>query len=288
MLFHLYRIQVFFPEQKTLPFDEPISRQELLHSLVIGRPSAQLRSNQTWLIGDLEEIGDNSVYFRFGRVRQSKHDQYKDGRFITTVIEEHPNTHVFLDCDIEVCAIAQDTELAKYTSTVARNLVRLLSEQELAKKHGVELQINEVKDPETLLTYIRTAHSIQSFTFSVSKPNAWDVEQMFVKPAQQAVAHMGANQGVVSFKGDDNNELDRGHVESVVRTAAATGQEAKAKLKMDKKARPETKYLRGGDVSMSTNEIVSLEEKMSFMDSLRKKYRAILKRNGEDNGSEQE
>jgi hypothetical protein len=143
-----------------------------------------------------------------------------------------------------------------------------------ARYAGTEAQfeVAEVKDPESFVTYLRQAHVITRFTVTFSRPNAIDASDDFLKPCQRALSGVGGEKGKVEFSGE---HLAGGALEEVSRSAAATGDDASATMRMLKDGRKQTKHLKGNQVFLAEEDITTDEGKESFAERIKKMYERI-------------
>jgi acyl-CoA synthetase (AMP-forming)/AMP-acid ligase II len=270
--FQLFRIKVYPPKQPKL-FQQFKSPQEILKEVIASLPSAELRKDKIWHIGNLSYIDDNGLYFRCGRTTKSTMEFYKDGNFIDTEFEVAPYTHVILDNLLEICAIAKKTKLASRIPDISKQLVRLLNESEYNKKHfQARFEISEINDPEDFIVYIRRAYIVSKFWITFSKPNPWDVNSDFYKPMERLLDETGGEKGKTELIGQ-NLQTDK--LEDLARTAASTGNEAVAWLQLEKNAPKVKKQLKGNPVSLSYEDVADEEQRKGLLIKIRELYERI-------------
>jgi hypothetical protein len=144
-----------------------------------------------------------------------------------------PSTHVVLDVESEVCAIAKHTEIAPRGSRIGTRLQELLNATILQPK--ISFVVVPIQNPHNFLERIEKAVAVRHFSFGVGRPNAFDVEEYFIRPAQQLVREMDSDDGRMAVDGKD---LDRGLVAELARSSAATGQPVAAKILDTQEGRP--------------------------------------------------
>lgn len=269
--FQLFRIKVFPPVQEDF-FRKKMSRSEILKQALLSLPSKELRKGAIWRVGNVKELDDNAAYFRIGRTLSSKVEVYQDGEFIEKEFESAPYTHVLIDLNTELCAIAKKTKLAPKTISVARQFIRLIGKTKVAEDSGAVFQVNEVSDPEDFISYLKKAHSITKFWITFTRPNAFDVNQDFVKPMQRYLEETCADKGKAEISG---NGLDVNNLEELARSAAATGDDAIAEMKGSEKGKKVRKYLRGKSVTVPVDSFDDIDQKKSVMQRIRDIYKKL-------------
>ena len=271
--FQLFRIRVLPSKQGEL-FDAELSRPEMLQKVIVSLPQAEFRAGQIWHIGNVSAVNAKGMYFRLGRTSISTLEIFDEekGSFIDQEFETAPYTHALLDMDLEVCAIAKKTRLSPTTAGIARQLARLLSESKNASELRVTFEIDDLKDPEDFISQLKQAYTISKFWISFSRPNAFDVNEDFVKPFQRMVEVSNSEKGKAELKGQD---LNSAALEDLARSAASTGDNASARLKASEQARPVTKQLTGSSVNISQETIDNVDEQKLLLDGIRRLYKKI-------------
>ena len=74
--FQLFRVKAFHLAEG-LPFPNRPTPSELLRSAIKSGPSKELRPGVTWRIGNVEELDENGVYFRFGKTTKAMLSEMK-------------------------------------------------------------------------------------------------------------------------------------------------------------------------------------------------------------------
>ncbi len=121
--FQLFRVKVYPPAQRQM-FDLEMTRQEFLNRSISSLPQIELRTGRIWHIGNVRRIDDAGLYFRIGRTSRSTVGIYEEGNFKDQEFETAPYSHVILDVELEVCALAKKTQLAPGAPGIAHHLVR--------------------------------------------------------------------------------------------------------------------------------------------------------------------
>lgn len=268
--FQLFRIKVYHSGQ--MIFDGPKKPSEILLEAIESLPSAELRRGMIWHLGNIYKIDENGLYFRVGRTIKAKREIYKDGNFMDQEFEEAPYTHVVLDIPIEVCAIAKKPKLSPSPRGIANQLIRLLAGSKTAKYYEAQFEIDWLKDPKDLITHLKQAYNISRFSMTFSRPNPFDVEEHFRKPFGQLIRATQAEKGKAQVEGEN---LKSQVLEDLTRSAAATGDDAVARLQLDEKQKPTTVRLRDNPVFLQQDDVSSGEQKKSILNKVREAYRKV-------------
>ncbi len=269
--FQLFRVKVLLPNQGQLYLTKP-TPTDLLRILIESRPTDELRSRITWHIGNVENIDDSGIYFRFGKTTKATIETFKDGVFIDQEFETSPYTHIILDVKLEVMAIAKKVKLSPKVSGIAGRLSRLLELSTYSSEQGAEIEIAELQDPESFLAHLRQAYQISRFSVEFSRPNPFDANRDFVKPLQKCLAEANGEKGKVELKGESLTAVP---LAELARSAAASGDDASARLRADPEARPVTRHLKGKAVMVTEENVERLEQKRTILQHIREMYKRL-------------
>ncbi|MEJ2093062.1 MAG: hypothetical protein P8X65_12795 [Syntrophobacterales bacterium] len=275
--FQLFRIKVFPSKQKHL-FEEPRKLQEILKETILSLPSAEIRKNIVWHIGNIDQIDTSAIYFRVGRIGKARLELFRDTNFIDKEFEVAPYTHTLLDIQLELIAIAKKSKLAIKTSGIANNLAKLLNKSELSSRYDAHFEIFEINDPDDFITHIHKSLAVSKYWVSFTRPNAFDVNKDFLQPAEKLLEESEGDKGQILLQGDS---LKADTLEELTRSAAATGNDASALLLMPEESVKVRKRLRGNPIVIMQEEITDEEDKKSLLIKIRHRYRKV--REGEDN-----
>jgi hypothetical protein len=268
--FQLFRIKVY--PSKQMVFNGLKKPSEILLETINSLPSAKLRKGMVWHVGNVSKIDETGLYFRVGRATKAKREIYQDGNFKDEVFEEAPYTHVVVDIPIEVCAIAKKTKLSPTPRGIANQLVSLLADSKIAKYYAAKFEIDWIRNPEDLIMHLRRAYTISRFSMTFSRPNPFDVEEDFIKPFSNFIKETQAKKGKAQVEGED---LKPQLLEDLTRSAAATGNDAAARLQVRKEQKPTTIHLRENPVFIQTDDVSDDKQKKTFLDKLRQAYRTV-------------
>jgi hypothetical protein len=123
--FQLFRLKIY-PSRQLLLFEKEKIRLEILKETIYSLPSLELRKGTVWHIGNVTELDKTGLYFRIGRTSTSTIEIYKNGNFIDEQFETAPYTHLVLDINLEICAIAKKPRLSPKISGIANQFVKII------------------------------------------------------------------------------------------------------------------------------------------------------------------
>lgn len=271
--FQLFRIRVLPSNQLPLFAHRPNTPSEILKETVLAFSDTSFRKDAIWHVGNVRLINKDGVYLRLGKITQSKLEVFEGGNFRDQVFETAPYTHVGLDLNLEVCAIARKSKLAPRTTTLARRFRLLLNRSEKAQELGVEFEIEEISDPRDFIFYLNKAFAVSKFEVTFRRPNAWDADRDIIKPLQSMLADLDGEQGKTEIKG---KELKTEMLEELARSIASTGDEAAAWLQMEKGEKKKVKkVLKENPVYLRHEDLIDDETIRGFLAHLKDRYSEI-------------
>jgi hypothetical protein len=234
LLFTLFRVQVFVPDQLPLfiSLREPV---EFLKAALLEKPTVD-HPRGSWHVGNVTDISPTGLYFAIGKQLPRQMGALDDsGDFHTLSALVAPNTHVLLDLHYQVLGIAKNSELAPASKTVARKLQKLLQAADVIAESKAKVDISAIDDPAEFVELLEKAAAVTKFQVSFSLPNVWDADEDFQKPFQKTSREAGASNAAATFKGED---LERGTLVKLTRAAAAVGKRTKAWIRRSKASKP--------------------------------------------------
>lgn len=269
---YLFRIKVIKTAQGAL-FENGVSREEFLVSLIEDKPSEELREGYVWHVGNVLNVGKEGLLFAAGRTTKKSKELYDEetGDFVQVDDEESPFTYVYFDKKFSILAIEPKSKLSPTVKGIANSLKKLFNQQASVYDYGAKIEISEIWDPEGFLKQIRGAYSVVGFTVEFSKPNPFDVDADFHKPMEKYIEATGGQKGKATVQGDD---LDRISIEKVTRSVASTGNDASVRIRPEERQRPVTRHLRGDPVSVAFDEGERQEPK-DLMQRVREAYARV-------------
>jgi hypothetical protein len=274
MELQLFRLKVFGPSQPGL-FDASFLPAIALRDAVLGRPTSRVRRGVAWHIGNTNVIDDHGLYFRLGRMSKATMPFYDEetGDFVQEEVPNAPFTHVLLDWQRELCAVARKQTLARTTQSLARRLVSVLNEGTIAQERGYTFSVGPVRDPAEFIEVLLSAYSLRSFTYTFERKNLFNAHEDFVQPFEKLVAETNAQDGKIVVKGQD---LAVAPITEIARSAATTGDDASARLVLEEVSRS----LTGDTASIAAEELDSDTEKKQALDAARAEHDRIAGSSG--------
>ncbi len=242
--FYLYRMKFFLPTQTNLFSDNNLKREEILRHILKEKPSMELREGHNWHIGNVYHVDETGGYFAVGRTTKSILEKYdkQTGNFIEEQLETSPYTHVIFERSIGFVAIAKKTKLAPTVAGIAAKLSKLFSISDFINSNHIDVSLDPISDPYDFINAVQTAYSIKFFEVTFTKSNPFDADEFFQKPMEKYLDAARGEKGKTAIFGPS---LDSETLINVTRSIAATGNDAKASLKVSESARYSTKRLKG-------------------------------------------
>lgn len=277
--FQLFRFRLHKPRQSPL-FPKDLPPPEVLREALSERPSLQTRKAE-WRIGNVEILDDDGLYFKLGRRQETITETVREGDFEDAFSDETVSTHVILDVGLEVCAIFLKPELSQSVSGLATRLRNLVQNSRAVSERGIDVEIDPIKNPESFIKMLREAHRIESFSFSVTRPNIVDTESLFVRPAQEFIRASSFGEALVTLKdakGERGGDMDT--LEPIVRNAAATGQDVSARIRTRPGSKSVKRHLNKNYVTDDIGDADPKQDAKSVIATLRNLYERIRHSDG--------
>lgn len=270
--FQLFRIHVDLGKKLPLYPDNRPTPASTLVKLIVEQPTTELPERKSWGIGNVQKIGNDGLYFRFGKTTKSTIETYTNKNFIDQEFDTSPYTHIVLHIPTEIVAIAKKQKLGPSRRSIGKHLARLLNESELQKELRAAITISEVIDPTTFLEDLKNAYSISRFTLQLSRPNPIDAEEYLVKPSQQVILQANGERGTFQITG---KALDSEPLEQLTRSAAATGNDASARICRKEGDPPTISKLKGRAVTITAAELDDLSQQETLLRKLLRAYELV-------------
>lgn len=272
--FRLFRVRVERPSQSSI-FDEPtLPNSELIRQSIEQQPTTTTRKASVWALGNVERVGDDNAYSAaLGRITHTTTDRYDEDRkaFTQEASEEAPNTWVLFDVSLQICAIAIKSALGNPIQ-LGNVLARLLSSSNPVQQRGLRITVSPIKDPQQFVWFIQHADRIVKFEVTFKQPNPFDVDKDFHEPLERLLGETAAQNGRTSISGDN---LKKEPLEAISNSAAATGDDAKARLKLPESEKLVTKYLHNNPAAISSEDATTLNARQVLIEQMRALYRRI-------------
>lgn len=255
--------------------DPDLPNTEILRRAIEEQPNAQVRrGSSVWALGNVEMFLDDSTYSAaLGKIRRRNAERYDEDHrtFTQEPSEEAPFTLVIFDIDLQVCAIAAKSDLGD-TAQLGRTLAVLLTSTNTTRARRLRIIASQIKDPREFISLLRRAERITHFEVTFKRPNPIDVEKDFIQPMERLLAESAGDGGKTALSGDD---LKKEPLEALSNSAAATGDDAKAKMKLPENDKLVTKRLLSNPATISISEQPSREVRETVALRMKELYRTI-------------
>ena len=270
--FQLFRVKI--EESDLFMSQPPIDRAESLRKAILEKPFWVLSRGPTWRIGNVIEWGEEAVFFSLGKVTKATHGMYDEklGDFVDESQEKALYTNIAIDLGLQVCAIRKKSNVSPSVKTLANKLGRVLDSSDTAGRLALNFSLAEINDPHDFLLLIDEAERISMFEMTFGPPNPFDANEDFQKPMEKFVNEAQATTGKARVIG---HNLRRKPLRELSQSAAATGNEAQAKIQSPGDPKPTLKKLAGNPATLTVNESSTAEGKSTILDRIRRTYRHV-------------
>lgn len=250
--YSLFRVKFIRSQQSTL-FGSDVTAKEAFLEAVSSRPSAELRKDHIWHIGNLRYFTDHTGYFAVGRTKKATVEKFNEttGDFVEEDQEESPYTHCVFDAQVGFMGIAKKQSLASTTKGIAARIEQLLAATTVVAANSLAVEIRPIPDPEGFIRALHSAYRVYRFSASFRGPNPFDADEHFQKPLSVYLSAANGQKGKAQISGDD---LNRDVLEAVTRSTATTGNDASARVAKTEAQKPITINLKGDPVKKRYDE----------------------------------
>lgn len=269
--FFLFRIKVIGGDQPSMFEDEQVP-STIITKLVRSKPSVQLRQGHTWHIGNVTSVEGLGLFFALGRTTSSTVERYNQDTqdFVEEDFEASPYTYILFDIDYQILAIAHKQKLSLTAKSTANQLSKLLNDVlNLGTPTDRRIEISTISDPSSFLTTMLEAYAVKRLTFEFGRPNPWDADRDIQQPLQSYLRQIEGDKGATTVEGSD---LNRSTAEEIIKATAATGNDAKARIKKSADSGVTTIKLQGNPASMVGEEVETEEGRVDIFRRLRELY----------------
>jgi hypothetical protein len=267
----LFRVTLVLPRQASW-LHYHVSRADVFAASLEEKPDSQVRTGYKWHIGNVALYTPSSGYFAVGRTTRATIEKFdsETGNFVEEELETSPYTHCVFDADIGFIGIAKKPSLSPTAEGIARRVEELMSRTAPVKENEIVVEISPIPDPDSFLREIEQAYAVLQFAATFHRPNPFDADEHFQKPLSVYLAAADGESGRTQVQGDD---LNREVLKAVIKSTAATGNEASAKIKRVKGARAVKIHLRGSTIGSSYEE--ELHDPKQVLGDLQNLYRHV-------------
>lgn len=276
LTYYLYRVRLYPPQQGML-FSGQFDRLALLRAAIVSSPTVRLRKTIEWHVGNVEEIGEHAIYFRMGKTTRRIRGVFDSNRseFLDQEIEDAPYSHIVLDRRLQVAIISRNTKLAPDARALGKRLSRLLGEARPIQEAGAVCEVVPIRDPKSFLQALKSAYVVRRFSVEILRPNPWDVDEDFIKPAEKSVESLNGERGQVTVVSGPSQDLDRDKLEPITRSAAASGVNVKMSYKEKQRSKTKIRSLRDSVVSVDLPVDDVNKNGASVLEALQSAYGAV-------------
>lgn len=274
---YMCRVKVFRYKQGNLFADSSLSVQEILKQAIESKPRATLNWNIEWEIGNIEEISNDSLYFKLGRTKNTViglKDQ-TSGNYQDEKLQINPNTSVLLDWQSELLLFIPDSELCQ-TNKFPERLQELLNSCEYSKTNGIMFDIGFIDDPISFINWIQRSYKVLSFRMTFTPSNLFDASEDFEKP----LAKMADEFNAAPYDNDirftnHSTGLNKDTIVKVVKDNAASGARASARAVMKQGDKSTKRQLKNNRAVVRIGKIESKSERQDALRRMKEMYGKI-------------
>jgi len=281
LTFYMFRLTV---HEKTIPdmFSENLTKQEFLKQLLFHLQSFEPKQAIFWHIGNFEELADDAIYFRFGRVLKKKISNLDEkGDFVDNDINLAKYSHCVVDFNLQFLTISFNSNLSPSIISIGRALEKLLNTASADFPNYESIEVRIIPDYKEFLIRIKESYSVNRFWIKIRKPNPFDLDKDFIKPLSKLNSEMNSNEVKVELAGED---LDKTNIETLTESTTLAGSEGGAYIQEDEESKQTYINLGKNNLSFSSEFDDSKEKKEELLKKLRQNYKTIRDNFSKDNG----
>lgn len=217
------------------------------------KPTATVARGSEWHIGNLSMLGTSALSFAMGRTMAVKSPQFDptNHNFLDEETQRAPYTLGIFDFETQVCGILRRQGVSQNANEISVKLATLLNASGAAQRHNSQIIVDPIFDPAPFLHQIRSAASVEKFTFFVSRPNPHDVDRLIQQPAERYTEQLNGTKTKIESEGEN---LDKDLVEDVANATAAKGDDASAVIRAEEGGKRKKIRLRGSPLVEAVDE----------------------------------
>ena len=253
-------------------FQINLSPEKLFLRAILERPSSAPKKGYIWHIGNVELFSRIAGQFAVGRTTRSTIEMFdaESGNFLEQEFETSPYTRCVFDAEIGIIGIANKVSLVPSVKQLALRIQDLLAHTEVVHSANTYVNVAPIPDPNDFVAILENAYRVSRFMATFHGPNPFDADELFQKPLSVYLSLAGGSKGKAQIQGED---LNRGVIQSVARSTAATGNEASATVKHEKGQRSTVVHLRGDAAKRRYDQEVKPEVVLRDLQRLYKRVR---------------
>lgn len=279
----------------TLPSKSPSmhlfsqSPGEMLKKILLSQAGAIVRAGTLWVIANAADIGDDVVYFKFGRAMRKAGEKFDVDQwmFVKTEMDIANCAECIFDAKAQVLAIEKAADcpspytLSKYIGKVIKRFIEdgehtLFSAEEVAYIKSRDCVIGEVSDPVDFINDILNAFRVMECKMYISRTNPFDYDDLLQRPVGQLMDMSGADIGYTVIK-TTRETLQADKIVDVAKASAAAGNDVVAKMQRSEASLPERIHLQS-KTSCARIDVESgsgHDWLLSLVRTIRAKYKSI-------------
>lgn len=272
----LYLFRIRLERSRQLEAFDEMTRTEALRDSIREIPRYEDGWGKVWLVGDLEDLDSNSMYFRLGKETGAIEPEYDADRasFVEAEHVHAPNTDVFLELDLQVVGLRYERQLGRTPQSIANRLRDVLRRSETMQRSPFTVaEIPQIPDPLEFIRQVRDAYALRMFTFWFSRPNFADEGDLTRKLGALA-EQAGASGGRTVISGDS---LEPDVVADMTNEAVSQGEDASAQIQRTEGSDRETihakddnpKTVEAGDLDTANERRGVIDRVRAAIDELR-------------------
>lgn len=278
--FYLYRLKVEYTTWSESPFGAGSRRPSgIILSAVEEKPSRKIKNGPTWHIGNIQKITEKKILFALGKVTRATRKIYDEdaGDFIEEDSPDAPHTHVAIDLNLQVCAIAHEKRIDPRINRIAKNLEKLLNESQETISKLLIFNLDGISNPDEFLNSVKSAKRITKFEMTLEPPNPIDVNK-YHKAMKEYLRDIGADRGKFSASSTKGKALNLEMVEESARSAMSGGNEVRATIQSTDNAKSISRKSGKDLLTVCVKSISSETEKLKLFREIESTYQQARKR----------
>lgn len=234
--FTLFRLQAHKPDAADL-YDQNLAPRDIIQSAINEKPDCVHRGVK-WQLRNVvvgTDSNPDAIFFAVGKPSEKDTPTTNEsGDFCQIAFEHAPHAYAIIDLGLQVVAIQQGGGLGSQATAVAQALRSLLQSTAVVRDNRVKIAIDALLDPKEFIDAILGSAALTQLTVTFTLPNIFDRDD-FQEDVQQATRLIGADKGIVTFKGED---LDKDEAVSLIRAGSSIGKRCLAMIRRKTGERP--------------------------------------------------
>lgn len=182
------------------------------------------------------------------------------------------STHVFLDIDTEVIAVASKSTLGD-PQLVGRRFLKLLMAVPQSQELRAKLSLDPIRDPGILLRSVEGAYEITRLWIILPPKNAFNNKEKLFTPVQDEASAIGADCSRLEFIG---NHIDPEKIDDIIKEVAGMGGNAGASIRPEARQPIVRQSLNDEEVKVGTDDITPKNDKGTILGRIMESVRRFI------------